>query len=47
MRWSQENSQGHRNPLIGFDRIVVELDGGDGKNLQGIGEEIWRHPILF
>ena len=47
VRWSQENSQGPRNPLTGFCGIVVKIEGGDMKILQGFSEEILRHPSLF
>ncbi len=47
VRWSQENSQRPRNPLTGNGGIEVNPGGGDGKSLQGIREEIWRHPSLF
>ena len=40
MRWYQENSQGPKNPLTDNGKIVVKLEGGNGKIPQGIGEEI-------
>ena len=43
MRWSQENSQRLRNPLTDNGGIH-KPEGGDDKILQGIGEEIIRHP---
>ena len=47
VRWSQENYQGPRNPLVGFGGIAVNPKGGNGKIPQGISEEILRHPSLF
>ena len=40
MRWSQENSQGSRNPLTSNGGISVNLEGRDGKIPQCISVEI-------
>jgi len=47
VRWSQENSQGPRNPLTSFGRIAVKPNSGDKLIPKNIGEEIWRHPNVF
>jgi len=47
VRWSQENSQGPRNPLTSFGGIVVKPKGGERKIPKGIVEEIMKHPSLL